>query len=151
MKSKSLFPSWPLQVNFTLSLPQPIPLPLLFLIFLFTYMLLFDLQKFFSFVSSCSGTQQSSSFFTSVQFYPHPDMSQISTYSGTTFQLTRLIISTQFNIFPSLSCFSVWPLGFPCFPLIELWVEIKCSQHCCTHVDWITIAIHDLNILILFK
>jgi len=59
--------------------------------------------------------------FTSVQLYPlPPDMTQILTYSGTSFQLTRLIISTQFTTFPSLSCFSVWPPGLPCFPLIEL-------------------------------
>ena len=114
------FPSWPLRVNFTLSLPQPIPLPFFFFFSLHTCFSL-DLQSFSPLCLLALVLSRVLSFFTSVQFYPlPPDMTQILTYSGTTFQLTRLIISTQFTIFPSLSCFSVWPLGRPCFPLIEL-------------------------------
>lgn len=90
-------------------------------LFLFSLHTLFslDLQVFSTLLLALLPSRVPSSF-TSIQLYPlPPDMTQILTYSGITFQLIRLIIFTQFSIFHSLSCFSFWPLGV-CIPLTEL-------------------------------
>lgn len=91
-------------------------------LFLFSLHILFslDLQVFSTLLLLALLPSRVPSSFTSIQLYPlPPDMTQILTYSGITFQLIRLIIFTQFSIFHSLSCFSFWPLGV-CIPLTEL-------------------------------
>ena len=139
------FPSWPLWVHFTLSSPNLF----FFFFFFFTHMLLFGPPKFSSFVSSCSGTQQSSFI-----FHISPALSLTSRHESN-FNLFR-------NHFPIDQAYYFYSVHY--FPLTVMflcltsrssmfpshWIVKSSDQVLTALLTELTIAIHDLNILILF-